>query len=239
MNRRADGPPSLGKALEVNHLGVRYGEAVAVRDLSLDVAQGEIVGLVGPNGCGKTSTLRAISGLTPRTGVIRVGGTQVSGSPDRVARHGVAHVPEGRGLFWSLTVRENLEVGALAVSRRLAADDLSRILNVFPALVPLLDRRAGLLSGGEQQMVSIGRSLASSPRILMVDELSLGLSPKIVRDLLRALRSVADDGHLALLLVDQNVEALRRICDRTYTIRLGVGVEVRDEDMGALRADYV
>ena len=202
--------------------------------MDLAIEPNQIVGLVGCNGAGKTTTLKAVSGLVRRKGGdIRLGGAALPRRPDDVARCGVVHVPEGRGLMPRLTARQNLELGAVAVGRRFTQADLRHTLDLFPALAQSLDRTAGLLSGGQQQMVAIARGLAQGPKLLMIDELSLGLAPKIVSDLLRLLVQIAQERAVGLLLVDQNVRALAGVCDVVYLLEHGVAqrTDGRNEDL--------
>jgi branched-chain amino acid transport system ATP-binding protein len=190
--------------------------------VDIRVDPGVVVGLVGRNGAGKTTMLRAISGLVPRTAQdLSFDGVPLPARPDRVARRGVIHVPEGRGVLGGLSVEENLEFGAAAVGRPLGASDRERVLDWFPPLRPLMPRRAGLLSGGEQQMLAIARGLTARPRLLMVDEMSLGLSPRAVRDVLGAVLSACREQGIALLMVDQNLRSLAVHCDRLYVLAGG------------------
>ncbi|MFO6453044.1 MULTISPECIES: ABC transporter ATP-binding protein [unclassified Aeromicrobium] len=224
----------------VNDLAIRFGAAHVIDSLSFSVDHGEVVGLVGPNGAGKTSTLRAISGVIARTaGDLTLEGTSLPRRPDAVAALGVAHVPEGRGLIPSLTVRQNVELGAAALGRKVRGPQWEQVLGLFPAIEPFLSTRAGLLSGGQQQMVAVARGLVSDARLIMVDELSLGLAPAVVTDLLEALRSIADSTGAGLLLVDQNVRALAEICDRSHTIRDGRGYDVDLEQLDVMHSDYL
>jgi branched-chain amino acid transport system ATP-binding protein len=208
--------------LEVTGLRAAYGSAVVLTGVDLRAAPGEVVGLVGRNGAGKTTTLRAISGMIPRTAEgLSFDGASLPRQPYRVARRGVIHVPEGRGMLRGLSVEENLAFGAAAVGRPLGVAERERVLAWFPPLRPLLGRRAGLLSGGEQQMLAIARGLMAQPRLLMVDEMSLGLSPRAVVEVLGAVISACRDGGIALLMVDQSLRSLAAHCDRLYVLAGG------------------
>ncbi len=200
-----------------------YGDVVAVRAVSLEVRAGEIVALIGGNGSGKTTTLRAIAGLLPlRRGAVELDGRRLDGlgSPAVVAA-GVAHVPEGRQLFPTMTVRENLELGARTVEGRARrAETLARVLDLFPRLGERGSQLAGTLSGGEQQMVAIGRALMARPRLLMLDEPSLGLAPVVVGAIFANLAAINRDG-LTILLVEQNVLRALRCSHRAYVLENG------------------
>jgi branched-chain amino acid transport system ATP-binding protein len=212
-----------GNILEVSDLRVDYGGIKALRGVSLEVPEGQVVALIGANGAGKTTTLRAISKmLRPAAGAIRFLGQDVTGlaSHQLVAR-GMAHAPEGRGIFLNLTVRENLDLGAYL--RRDVAGieaDAARAFELFPILAERRHQVSGTLSGGEQQMLAVARALMSRPRLLLLDEPSLGLAPQVVERIFAVLRDVSATG-VSLLLVEQNAHKALRLAHRAYVLETG------------------
>ena len=209
---------TTGHALVLTDLFAGYADVPVVRDLNLDVRPGEVVALLGPNGAGKTTTLETIAGLhQPISGTIELSGEKVGGTPAHLlARRGLALVPEGRALFPGLTVREHLRLaGKRGDSRE------EELLEMLPELRKCLSRKAGLLSGGEQQMLAVGRALVTRPRLLLVDEMSLGLAPVIVERLLPILRRAADELGASVLFVEQHVALALEISDRAYILTHG------------------
>lgn len=208
--------------LEVRELVAGYGAITAVKGVSLVVEQGEIVTLIGSNGAGKSTTLRAISGvIRPRSGAILFEGGRLDRVPaHRVVRLGVSHVPEGRGVFHTLTVYENLLMGAYVRTGEAVEADLERVYRLFPRLKERLKQQGGTLSGGEQQMLAMGRALMAHPRLLLLDEPSMGLSPVLVETIFATVQAIRDEG-ATVLLVEQNALMALEIADRAYVMESG------------------
>ncbi len=222
--------------LRLQGLDAGYDGVPVVRGLDLEVVAGEVVALLGPNGAGKTTTLRTISGLLPTIdGQLEVlGGETDSRRPHRVARRGVAHVAEDRSLFPGLTVKENLRL-APGLKRRARSTAYARAVDVFPALGGLMNRKAGLLSGGEQQMLAVARAIVTEPDLLLVDEMSLGLAPVIVEEMLPVVRRVADELGVAVIVVEQHIHLALELADRAVV--MANGHVVLDGAAADLRAD--
>ena len=209
--------------LEIKDLHVSYGGIRALKGVDLTVEEGQIVTLIGANGAGKSTTLRAISGLQkPQSGSILYGGEELIGLPAKeIVRRGIIHVPEGRRVFPDMTVAENLKIGAfLRTDKGGIADDLDYVHSLFPRLKERSWQLAGTLSGGEQQMLAVGRALMSRPKVLMMDEPSLGLAPLIVKDIFSIIRRVNADG-ITVLLIEQNANAALRVADYGYVLETG------------------
>jgi branched-chain amino acid transport system ATP-binding protein len=209
--------------LEVDGLEAGYGPVTVLRGVSFTVDEGKIVTVLGPNGAGKTTTLRALSGTVRRSGTIRFDGDDVSGySPEKIARQGIAHVPEGRGTFTGLTVEENLRVGAYVRGERGEIEgDMRRCYEYFPRLEERRTQAAGGMSGGEQQMLAIARALMLRPRLMLLDEPSLGLAPNLTRELFSILEKVAREEGVTMLLVEQNANLVLRFADFGYVLEAG------------------
>ena len=230
--------------LEVENVSTIRGRVQILWDVSLTVQRGETVAIVGPNGAGKTTLVGSITGLIPpRSGRVRINGADVTGtSPDKLAARRVALCPERRGIFAPLSVRQNLLLGAYARrAKRAELDaDLDDVFALFPPLVRYRDAPAGALSGGEQQMVAVGRALMAKPELLLLDEPSLGLAPKVRAEIFGALARLAERG-VTILLVEQNLRLAARICRRAYLMQRGriVGTESSDELARSARKVYL
>jgi len=221
--------------LELRRVTAGYGAFTALWDVSLTVAAGEAVAVVGPNGAGKTTLMRVISGLVPaRGGELVFEGTPLTGRrAHQIVAHGIAHVPEGRRIFPGLTVAENLKMGAfLPPARRVYRQSVERVYGLFPVLAERRAQRAGSLSGGEQQMLAIGRALMSRPKLILLDEPSMGLAPVMVFRLFDLIRRVRAEGY-TILVVEQNVRQVLKLVDRAYLLEVGrIRMEGRAESLG-------
>jgi branched-chain amino acid transport system ATP-binding protein len=236
----------MTKLLEVRGLHASYGATHVLQGIDLDVAQGEVVTLLGANGAGKTTTLRALCQMMVSTqGTITLAGQRIDGrSTEQIAKSGVGHVPDGRGTFLGLSTEENLRLGAYARASRVGADaDLERIYGYFPRLKERRLQQAGTLSGGEQQMLAIGRALMGKPRLLLLDEPSFGLAPLIVKDIFAIMRRINQEEGVSILLVEQNAKLALQLAHRAYLIETGRIVlsgpseEIRSND--AVRRAYL
>ena len=208
--------------LELAGVEARYGQVTALHGVSLTVEEGEVVALLGANGAGKTTTLRAVSGTVRKSGRVLYAGRDVSRrTPERLARLGVAHVPEGRGILGELSVWENLRLGAYVRRDRAVKDDLERVSDLFPWLRERRGQQAGTLSGGEQQMLALARALVARPRLLMLDEPSLGLAPLVVQELFRVVRTLNEEEGLTVLVVEQNAGIALEVSQRAYVLEVG------------------
>jgi branched-chain amino acid transport system ATP-binding protein len=231
--------------LELTRVKAGYGHFTALWDVSLKVEQGEAVAVVGPNGAGKTTLLRVISGLiAPVAGTLRFEGRGIGGRPaHEIVGRGIAHVPEGRRIFPALTVADNLKMGAfLPAARKKFAESLARVYALFPVLAERQKQRAGSLSGGEQQMLAVGRALMSGPKLILLDEPSMGLAPVMVLRLFDLIRRVRQEGY-TILVVEQNVRQVLKLVDRAYLLEVGrIKMEGRADalaDQDFVRKAYV
>jgi branched-chain amino acid transport system ATP-binding protein len=229
--------------LELREVEARYGPVQALRGVSLEVPEGRIVAVLGANGAGKTTTLRAVSGTVRRTGEILFDGKSLRAGPEAVARAGIAHVPEGRGTFTDLSVHENLRLGAYTRRDREVRSDIERMGEHFPWILERGDQQAGTLSGGEQQMLALARALMGRPRLLMLDEPSLGLAPMIVREIFRIVRELNEREGLTVLVVEQDARIALETSDSAYVLEVGkvavagASADLRRDD--AVRRSYL
>jgi branched-chain amino acid transport system ATP-binding protein len=207
--------------LALEDVEARYGPVQALRGVTLEVPEGAIVAVLGANGAGKTTTLRSVSGTVRASGRITFAGQPLRGGPEAVARAGVAHVPEGRGTFSELTVHENLRLGAYTRRERNVQADVDRIAQWFPWIPERADQAAGTLSGGEQQMLALARALMARPRLLMLDEPSLGLAPMIVREIFRIVRELNEREGLTVLVVEQDARIALQTASTAYVLEVG------------------
>jgi branched-chain amino acid transport system ATP-binding protein len=235
----------MAPLLDVRNLEARYGDTRVLRGITFEVAEGGITTILGANGAGKTTTLRAVCGMVKTAGEITLGGKRIEGrATEDVVRLGVAHVPEGRGTFVQLTVEENLRLGAYARrDARHLAEDMARVCRYFPVLAERRHQVAGTLSGGEQQMLAVARALMLRPRLLLLDEPSLGLAPLVVREIFRIVRTINREEQVSVLLVEQNASLALGLADHAYLMETGTVVmsgpasELRQND--AIRRAYL
>jgi branched-chain amino acid transport system ATP-binding protein len=218
--------------LELRNVEARYGSVKALHGVSLDVGEQEFVAVLGANGAGKTTTLRAVSGTVRRSGELRFAGKKLR-TPEGAARAGIAHVPEGRGTFAELSVWENLRLGAYT-SKGNVNEDAQRVFGFFPRLEERREQQAGTLSGGEQQMLALGRALMARPKLLLLDEPSLGLAPLVVKEIFAALVKLNQDEGTAVLVVEQNANLVLGSAARAYVLEVGrVVVEGASDELKA------
>jgi branched-chain amino acid transport system ATP-binding protein len=206
--------------LELRNVDARYGAVRALHGVSLHVGEGELVAVLGANGAGKTTTLRAVSGTVRRGGDVLFAGKKLPRRPEATARAGIAHVPEGRGTFTDLSVWDNLRLGAYA-RRGGLKDDAARVFTFFPRLEERRGQQAGLLSGGEQQMLALGRAMMARPKLLLLDEPSLGLAPLLVKEIFEALARMKGEDGLSILVVEQNANLALAHAERAYVLEVG------------------
>jgi branched-chain amino acid transport system ATP-binding protein len=210
----------VGTLLELHEVHARYGPVRALHGVSLGVEEGEIVAVLGANGAGKTTTLRAISNTVDREGDVRFAGSHLRGGPESIARLGIAHVPEGRGTFAELTVWENLRLGAY-IRRGSLKDDFARVATYFPWMEERRHQTAGTLSGGEQQMLALARAFMQRPRLLLLDEPSLGLAPLLVTEVFRIIKELNENEGMTVLVVEQNAHIALQLAQTAYVLEVG------------------
>ena len=229
--------------LELRDVEARYGPVQALRGVSIAVPEGAVVAVLGANGAGKTTTLRAVSGTVRRSGEIVFQGKPLRGGPEAVAKAGIAHVPEGRGTFTELSVVENLRLGGYTRRQRSLKADVDRMADYFPWIAERGEQRAGTLSGGEQQMLALARALMGRPKLLMLDEPSLGLAPLIVREIFRIVRELNENDGLTVLVVEQDARIALNAASSAYVLEVGKvavsgsSTELRDDE--AVRRSYL
>jgi branched-chain amino acid transport system ATP-binding protein len=233
----------MSALLELRDVEARYGPVQALRGVSLDVPEGSVVAVLGANGAGKTTTLRAVSGTVRRNGEILLGGKALRGGPEAAAKAGIAHVPEGRGTFTELSVVENLRLGAYTRRDRSVKADIERMADYFPWIRDRGEQRAGTLSGGEQQMLALARALMGRPRLLMLDEPSLGLAPLIVREIFRIVRELNEKEGLTVLVVEQDARIALNASSTAYVLEVGkvavAGSSAELQDHESVRRSYL
>jgi branched-chain amino acid transport system ATP-binding protein len=230
--------------LTLDDVRARYGPVQALHGVTLEVPEGEIVAVLGANGAGKTTTLRAVSGTVRRSGgEIRFAGERLRGGPEAAAKAGIAHVPEGRGTFTELTVTENLRLGAYTRRERNLQSDIDRVARWFPWIPDRAQQPAGTLSGGEQQMLAVARALMARPRLLMLDEPSLGLAPMVVREIFRIVRELNEKEGLTVLVVEQDARIALQTAASAYVLEVGrvavsgLSAELRENE--SVRRSYL
>ena len=213
----------MSKILEVNEINVFYDKIHAIKDISFYIKEGEIVSFIGANGAGKTTILNAISNILPiKSGEVVLNGESINNvKAHKLVPMGMAHVPEGRRIFTDLTVMENLEIGAYTRSKNEFQEELKKVFDLFPRLKERKNQVAGTMSGGEQQRLAIGRALMSKPKILLLDEPSMGLSPLLVKEIFEIIKRINKEGKTTILLVEQNAKKSLEISDRAYVIEVG------------------
>ena len=213
----------MSKILEVNEINVFYDKIHAIKDISFYIKEGEIVSFIGANGAGKTTILNAISNILPiKSGEVVLNGESINNvKAHKLVPMGMAHVPEGRRIFTDLTVMENLEIGAYTRSKNEFQEELKKVFDLFPRLKERKNQLSGTMSGGEQQMLAIGRALMSKPKLLLLDEPSMGLSPLLVKEIFEIIKRINKEGKTTILLVEQNAKKSLEISDRAYVIEVG------------------